>query len=117
MDASSQTFEGVFRMAIRDLSTHPAHYLTVAELADYWAVSRQQIYKRIESGALGAIRLGSRIYRVPAHVALEYERRVSVPAVANRIGAARDTPTASPLSVNQNAPHKIGPQRVRKVFG
>jgi excisionase family DNA binding protein len=104
-------------MPIRNLSTHPAHYLTVAELADYWAVSRQQIYKRIESGALGAIRLGSRIYRVPAHVALEYERRASVPGVAKGIGAERDTPEAKPLSVNHKLPDKIGPQRVRKVFG
>lgn len=67
-------------MTIRDLSTHPAHHLTVSELADYWAVSRQQIYKRIESGALAAIRIGSRIYRVPTRVALEYECRASVPA-------------------------------------
>ena len=44
-------------MAIRDLATHQAQYVTIAELAEYWAVSRQQIYKRIESGGLEAIRL------------------------------------------------------------
>jgi excisionase family DNA binding protein len=65
-------------MPIRNLSTHPAHYLTVAELANYWAVGRPQIYKRIESGALGAIRLGARIYRVPTEAALAFERRASV---------------------------------------
>ena len=53
-------------MPIRDLATHSAPYVTIAELAEYWAVSRQQIYKRIESGALEAIRLGARLYRVRA---------------------------------------------------
>jgi excisionase family DNA binding protein len=65
-------------MPIRNLSSHSAHYLTVGELAEYWAVSRQQIYKRIESGSLTAIRLGARIYRVPTESALEYERRAMV---------------------------------------
>jgi len=104
-------------MAIRDLSTHPAHYLTVAELAGYWAVSRQQIYKRIESGALGAIRLGSRIYRIPAHMALEYERRASVAGGVKGIAAARDTSEAKPLSANRKLPDKMRPPQVRKVFG
>ena len=61
-------------MAIRDLASHHAHYVTIAELAEYWGVSRQQIYKRIEAGALDAIQLGSRLVRVPAAAALEYER-------------------------------------------
>jgi excisionase family DNA binding protein len=65
-------------MPIRDLAAHPARYVTIAELAEYWAVSRRQIYKRIESGALGAIRLGSRLYRVNVQAALDYERRASV---------------------------------------
>ena len=65
-------------MPIRDLATHAAPYVTIAELAEYWAVSRQQIYKRIESGALEAIRLGARLYRVRAAVALEYERRATI---------------------------------------
>ena len=65
-------------MAIRDLSTHAARYVTIAELAEYWAVSRQQIYKRIESGALEAIQLGSRLYRVRTEAALEYEHRAKV---------------------------------------
>jgi excisionase family DNA binding protein len=65
-------------MAIRDLASHSARFVTIAELAEYWAVSRQQIYKRIESGALEGIRLGSRLYRVRTSAALEYERRASV---------------------------------------
>ena len=38
-------------MSIKDLATHSARYVTVAQLAEYWAVSRRQILKRIESGA------------------------------------------------------------------
>jgi excisionase family DNA binding protein len=65
-------------MPITDLATHAAPYVTIAELAEYWAVSRQQIYKRIETGALAAIRLGARLYRVRTRAALAYERRALV---------------------------------------
>ena len=100
-------------MPIRDLAAHPAHYVTVADLAEYWAVSRQQIYKRIESGALAAIRLGSRLYRVRTNAALEYERRISVisPAACEAISSH-----ASP-SLRDRLPPKIGPQRVIRKFG
>jgi excisionase family DNA binding protein len=63
---------------IRDLATHPAHYVTVAELAEYWAVSRRQIRRRIESGTLRAICFGKRLYRVSTQQALEFERRAHV---------------------------------------
>jgi excisionase family DNA binding protein len=65
-------------MRIVDLATHDSHYVTVAELAEYWAVSRHQIYKQIESGALRAVRLGVRLYRVPTKAALDFERRMSI---------------------------------------
>ncbi len=65
-------------MPIRDLASHQARYVTIAELAEYWGVSRQQIYKRIETGALEAIQLGSRLVRVPAAAALEFERKARV---------------------------------------
>jgi excisionase family DNA binding protein len=94
-------------MHIHNLAGHASHYVTVAELAEYWAVSRQQIYKRIESGALEAIRLGSRLYRVRTRAALEYEERVSVNS------AARPPTTISAASWSEKLPHKIGPQRVR----
>ena len=97
-------------MPIRDLAAHQAHYVTVAELAEYWAVSRQQIYKRIESGALEAIRLGSRLYRVRTCAAREYERRASV-IFAAREETNPDT-TASPAPRSDKFPHKIGLQRV-----
>jgi excisionase family DNA binding protein len=98
-------------MAIRDLATHTAHYVTVADLAEYWAVSRQQIYKRIESGALDAICLGSRLYRVRTAAALEYERRASVNSGAR--GNTTPSATANPLAPKDKFPRKIGLQRVR----
>ncbi len=103
-------------MAIRNLATHPAHYVTVAELAEYWAVSRQQIYMRIESGALNAIRLGSRLYRVRTQAALEFERRASVAGY----GASDDDgqgPAEAPVTAPQaeKLPKKIGLQRVRRA--
>ena len=82
-------------MAIRDLSSHPARYVTIAELAEYWGVSRQQIYKRIDSGALEAIQLGSRLVRVRTTAAFEYERRARVgsPVPAGGQAASRtETP-------------------------
>ena len=65
-------------MPIRDLATHQSTYVTVPELAEYWAVSRQQIYKRIEVGDLAAIRLSPRLYRVRTAAALQFERRVNM---------------------------------------
>jgi excisionase family DNA binding protein len=65
-------------MPIVDLATHPTPFVTIAELAKYWCVSRRHIHKRIESGALAAIQLGSRLYRVRTQVALEFERQASV---------------------------------------
>ncbi len=90
-------------MPIRELNSHPEHYVTVGELADYWAVSRQQIYKQIESGALVALRLGPRLYRVPTTAAIEFERAVGV----NR-GREREPK----LHLTSRLPRKIGPQRV-----
>ena len=74
--------------AIRDLASHQARYVTIAELAEYWGVSRQQIYKRIDSGVLEAIQLGSRLVRVRTAAALEYERNARVGSAAR----SRDKP-------------------------
>ena len=86
-------------MPIRDLAAHPARFVTIAELAEYWAVSRQQIYKRIESGALEAIQLGSRLYRVRTAAALEYEQRAMVGQKTDKL------------------PRTIGLQRVSRKSG
>ena len=92
-------YHAVTTMPIRDLATHPRRYLTVAELAEYWAVSRQQIYKRIESGALATIRFGARCYRIPIRSALAFEDRAQVVEWNNtqyaRAGARTHAPHAS----------------------
>ena len=96
-------------MAIRDLSSHQASYVTIAELAEYWGVSRQQIYKRIDSGALDAIQLGSRLVRVRTAAALEYERRARVGLAAPGAGKAE--------SRVETLPKAIGPKRVINKSG
>jgi excisionase family DNA binding protein len=60
-------------MPIRDLSTHPVAYVSVGELADYWRISRKQIYKQIDAGTLEAIRLGPRLFRIRTTVARNFE--------------------------------------------
>ena len=96
-------------MPIRDLVSHQARYVTIAELAEYWGVSRQQIYKRIDSGALEAIQLGSRLVRVRTIAALEYERSARVNAAARS-----DAATASRMD---KVPNTIGLKRVIKKSG
>jgi excisionase family DNA binding protein len=104
-------------MALRDLSTHSAHYVTIGELSDYWAVSRQRIYMWIDSGALAAIRLGSRLYRVPIQAAIDFERRASVSGAAASSTKHSPAPQAESLSVDDKMPRKIGLRRVTKVVG
>ena len=96
-------------MAIRDLVSHQARYVTIAELAEYWGVSRQQIYKRIDSGALEAIQLGSRLVRVRTAAALEFEQRA-------RVDPSRDREEAV-LSGAEKMPKAIGLKRVFKGPG
>ncbi len=102
-------------MPIRNLATHPAQFVTIAELAEYWAVSRQQIHKRIESGSLSAIRFSERLYRVRTQEALEFERRASVRGVASREAGGQ---VAAELDRNDETadmlPKKIGLRRVRR---
>lgn len=42
-----------------DLWAHPERYITPAELARYWRVSTDTIYRDIKKGALPAYRIGS----------------------------------------------------------
>ena len=97
-------------MPIRDLASHQARYVTIAELAEYWGVSRQQIYKRIDMGALEAIQLGSRLVRVRTIAALEYERNARVGA------AARGEDDNAPARAHK-LPKTIGLKRVDKKSG
>ena len=96
-------------MPIRDLASHQARYVTIAELAEYWGVSRQQIYKRIDSGALEAIQLGSRLVRVRTTAALEYERHA-------RVGSVRDSDETLSARTDK-LPKTIGLKRVFKKSG
>ena len=70
-------------MVIVDLATHSEAYVTVAELARYWQVSRRLIYKQIDAGALESIRLGPRLYRIRTCVAREFERGAKMRPQAN----------------------------------
>jgi hypothetical protein len=58
---------------IKDLKTHPAPYVRVSALAEYWDVDPSTIYRDIDKGALVAERHGSsgRI-RVPTDEARRY---------------------------------------------
>ena len=66
------------RPELRNLKSHPAPYVTIAELAAYWRVSRKQIYKQIDAGTLRAIRLGPRLLRVRTTDAYAFERRANL---------------------------------------
>jgi excisionase family DNA binding protein len=59
---------------IQDLHVHPEPYVTTSELAEYWLVSRKQIYKQIEAGTIKAIRLGPRLLRISTAEALHFEQ-------------------------------------------
>jgi excisionase family DNA binding protein len=61
------------RRKILDLQTHPEPYLTTSDLAEYWGVSRKQIYKQIDAGTLVAIRLGPRLMRISTVEAIRFE--------------------------------------------
>lgn len=61
------------RRPVVDLASHPDAFVTVAQLAEYWQISRKQVLKLIESGSLEAIRLGAKTYRIRATAALHFE--------------------------------------------
>ena len=96
-------------MAIRDLASHQARYVTIAELAEYWGVSRQQIYKRIDSGALEAIQLGSRLVRVRTAAALRIRAQ-------RARGPGRARQQSSRVTALDKLPKAIGAQaRIQEV--
>ena len=66
------------RKRIQNLQDHPESYVTTSELAEYWMVSRSQIYKHIDAGTLRAIRLGPRLLRISTNEALEFEKRAKL---------------------------------------
>ena len=77
--------------AIKLLEAHNEPFVTVGELAEYWLVSRKQIYKQIEAGTLPAIRLGPRLLRIRTKDALEFERNAKIgPAATEQADALSD---------------------------
>jgi excisionase family DNA binding protein len=59
---------------IQNLQTHPDPYVTIADLAAYWSVSRKQLYKQVEAGTLKALRLGPRSMRISTADARAFEQ-------------------------------------------
>jgi len=58
-----------------DLATHPGPYVTVIQLARYWKVSVDTVYRDIKKGALHAYRVGSsRKIRIRIEDARRYGR-------------------------------------------
>jgi len=58
---------------IKSLKDHPAPFVTIADLAEYWGVSYKLLLKQIRAGKLHAIRLGPRLVRVNIREALRFE--------------------------------------------
>ena len=69
------------RTRIVSLATHTEKYVSVGQLAEYWQVSRKQIYKQIDAGTLEAIRLGERLYRIRTSAAYEFEKRAHMRSI------------------------------------
>lgn len=82
------------RKPLEDLKSHVEAYVTIGELARYWHVSRQQIYKQIDAGTLPAIRLGPRLLRIATSDALTFERRANM-----RVQGPSQTVPAKPHSM------------------
>jgi excisionase family DNA binding protein len=59
-------------MAIEALSSHPRPFVSIRELAEYWGVTRHELYKQIDAGTLPAVRLGPRLYRIRTADALQF---------------------------------------------
>ena len=57
---------------IRNLGTHPKAFVKVRDLAEYWDVSPQMLYKQIKAGTLKAERIGPRLYRVRVSTARQF---------------------------------------------
>jgi len=86
-------------MQILDLDTHPTSYVSVADLAEYWEVSRQRIYKHIEDGLLPALRLGPRCFRVNTKAAVAFERMLSTRGMGFSVKPPKPRPVRPPLNL------------------
>ena len=78
---------------IRKLQDHPLPYVTASDLADYWKVSRKQIYKQIGGGRLKAVRFGPRLFRISTADAIEFERSAKMTPDAEKDSKRADART------------------------
>jgi excisionase family DNA binding protein len=83
------------QIRVRDLASHDEPFVTTADLAEYWCVSKRHIHKQIEQGHLPAVRLGPRSLRISTDDAIEFERRLRF---APQRDQAADPPQAAPSS-------------------
>jgi excisionase family DNA binding protein len=88
------------RRRIARLQTHPDPYVSTTDLADYWGVSRKQIYKQIDAGTLAALRLGPHILRIKTAEAIRFERaaKMAPPAEVATTYQEREDADASTAS-------------------
>jgi excisionase family DNA binding protein len=106
--------KGAEGYGIRDLSNHPSPYVTTSELADYWLVSRKQIYKQIEAGTLKAIRLGPRLLRISTAEAREFERTAKMVAAPTPDEAPSNYRRATDERHADKPPHAAKKQSKRR---
>ncbi len=85
-------------MLITNLNTHAASYVSVAELAEYWDVTRQLVYKHVQSGQLPAIQLGPRCFRIHTKDAVAFERLISSKWRKNSSSTGPDKVRRAPIA-------------------
>ena len=98
---------------IMDLQSHPEPYVTTSDLADYWRVSRKQIYKQIEAGTLKAIRLGPRLLRIGTAEAIRFEEMAKMsPLSEHEPPAARSKNASAATAADRSTvPNNTGRDR------
>ena len=90
------------RVRLQNLKSHHEAYVTIGELAEYWLISRKQIYKQIEGGTLPAIRLGPRLLRIRTADAIEFEQRAKMQSPAERPRVPEPTVQSARLRVHHH---------------
>jgi hypothetical protein len=87
---------------ITDLQDHSEPFVTMSELADYWRVSRKQIYKQIQAGALRTTCLAPGLLRISTVDAIRFEEM------------ATTSPPSREASCRANVAVASGPDRLRR---
>jgi len=82
-------------MRITNPSTHPDAYVTPLDVAVYFGIDRETVYKLIRRGVLLAVSLGKRRQLIPIDVVCQIAR-VPIPAAYARV-VHTDAPKAPSL--------------------